>query len=79
MSPPRSEQPGPAPAETLLRGLWLPLGCIGDMVDYSRPEVVRMCDFGNLDAGWSAIRDSEPRTIWAIFETFVLGENSAKR
>jgi hypothetical protein len=49
--------------------MWLPRGAIGWLTDWGRggPEI----DFGNLDAGWSALQDSDPTTIWRIFADHV--------
>ena len=52
---------------------WLPLACISDLTSWSSPDVYGMCDYPFMEGDWSGIRDSEPGTVWAIFEQHVLG------
>lgn len=51
---------------------WLPLACINDLTSWASPKVYDMCDHPYMEGDWSGIRDSEPETIWAIFERHVV-------
>ena len=52
---------------------WLPLTAISFLVTWTHPAVANMTDYPDmaLNGDWSAVRDSSPEKIWAIFNRFV--------
>ena len=59
---------------------WLPLSAIRDLVDWSKPEIAAMSDYPQMvNAGdWSGIRDTNRKSLWKIFDKYVLKKNSFK-
>jgi hypothetical protein len=50
------------------------LCCINNLVNWTRPEVARLCDYPDMAAqgDWSSIRDSSWQALEQIFVNFVL-------
>jgi hypothetical protein len=52
---------------------WLPLFAIRELTPWTSEAVASLTDHPNMAAegDWSGVRDSDPDTIWFIFERFV--------
>jgi hypothetical protein len=57
--------------------MWLPLGAIRELVQWTSPNVARMSDYPEMvmEGDWSGIRDSSSEKIWAIFNEHVIEES----
>jgi hypothetical protein len=53
---------------------WLPLAAIHDLPPLKYAKAVEMSDYPYMEGDWSGIRDSEPETIWRIFDALCLNE-----
>lgn len=53
---------------------WLPLSAIREFTNWPDPRIGSMADYPGMATGgdWSGIRDSDPETIWAIFEAHAI-------
>jgi hypothetical protein len=52
---------------------WLPLLAIRELTMWTSEAVASLTDYPDMTAegDWSGVRDSDPDTIWFIFERFV--------
>jgi len=52
---------------------WLPLLAIRELTPWTSEAVASLTDHPNMamEGDWSGVRDSDPDTIWFIFERFV--------
>jgi hypothetical protein len=52
---------------------WLPLFAISELTMWTEESIASLTDYPDMTASgdWSGMRDSDPDTIWFIFERFV--------
>lgn len=52
---------------------WLPLLAIRELTPWPSEEIAACTDYPEMvtEGDWSGVRDSDPETIWFIFERFV--------
>jgi hypothetical protein len=52
---------------------WLPLLAIRELTMWTEESIASLTDYPDMTAegDWSGMRDSEPDTIWFIFDRFV--------
>jgi hypothetical protein len=52
---------------------WLPLLAIRELTLWTGEAVASLTDYPNMasEGDWSGVRDSDPETIWFIFDRFV--------
>lgn len=52
---------------------WLPLLAIRELTQWPSESIASLTDYPDMVMGgdWSGVRDSDPDTIWFIFERFV--------
>ncbi len=53
---------------------WLPLLAIRELTPWAEESIASLTDYPDMtEAGdWSGMRDSDPDTVWFIFDRFVL-------
>lgn len=52
---------------------WLPLLAIKELTEWPSESIASLTDYPDMamEGDWSGVRDSDPDTIWFIFERFV--------
>lgn len=53
---------------------WLPLLAIRELTDWPSEAIASLTDYPDMvmEGDWSGVRDSDPDTIWFIFDRFAL-------
>lgn len=53
---------------------WLPLFAIRELTEWPSEAIASLTDYPDMvmEGDWSGVRDSDPDTIWFIFDRFAL-------
>lgn len=58
----------------VLFSAWLPLMAIRELTEWTSHRIASCTDYPDMvvDGDWSGVRDSDPETIWSVFNKFVI-------